>query len=213
MDNANTKGTQVLTKDFLDILQECAPQDTPITVIEATDDDIIQLLLASTPSHKIRELTDEEADRRDREIVREKCYDDWRSDEERQEARGRIEARARAKREAGQEARRKAAERRRKSGLRSFSQAELTLAKQTPAREVIAKVGLNLRKRGPWYVGPCPQCGGDDRFSVTDRRVKGYPGGSFKCRKCGIAGDMIKLVQIADGSSFPDAVRRLLEAR
>jgi hypothetical protein len=211
MNSSIIKGAQASERDFLDILQECAPQDTPITVIEASEDDLVQLLLACTPH--IRELTDEESDRRDREIVREKYYDDWRSDEERQEARDRIEAREKARREAGQEARRKAAERRRKSGLRSFSQAELHQAKTVPAREVASMLGLRLRRQTAWLVGPCFRCGGTDRFSMTDRRVKNYEGGSFKCRRCGIAGDWIKLVQHVDGGSFPDAVRLLLEAR
>ena len=40
---------------------------------------------------------------------------------------------------------------------------------------------LNLAKKGKELVGPCPDCGGTDRFHVT---VEGERSGLFGCRKC-----------------------------
>ena len=37
------------------------------------------------------------------------------------------------------------------------------------AEEWAAKCGLT--RRGREWVGPCPSCGGTDRFHVTDRRA------------------------------------------
>ena len=51
---------------------------------------------------------------------------------------------------------------------------------------------LGLRRQGGELVGPCPACGGEDRFRVTRR-------GGFFCRQC-----------CPDGRSM-DAVRRILE--
>jgi phage/plasmid primase-like uncharacterized protein len=44
--------------------------------------------------------------------------------------------------------------------------------------------------------GPCPVCGGDDRFSINvKKRV-------WNCRQCGVGGDVIKLVEHLDGCEF-----------
>lgn len=48
-------------------------------------------------------------------------------------------------------------------------------------------VGVDAPERGE-YQGPCPQCGGDDRFSVN--RAKGV----WNCRQCGGGRDGISLV-------------------
>lgn len=51
--------------------------------------------------------------------------------------------------------------------------------------------------------GPCPKCGGDDRFSInTAKQV-------FNCRGCGAAGDVIDLVKFLDGVEFTEACRTL----
>jgi hypothetical protein len=53
-------------------------------------------------------------------------------------------------------------------------------------------------------VGPCPRCGGDDRFSInTKKRV-------WNCRVCGIGGDVIKLVEHLDGCDFKTACTTLV---
>jgi DNA primase len=58
------------------------------------------------------------------------------------------------------------------------------------ARSVsVAKVveNLKLRRSGRELVGPCPVCGGTDRFSVNT--VKQL----WLCRGCGKSGDVIAL--------------------
>jgi hypothetical protein len=51
--------------------------------------------------------------------------------------------------------------------------------------------------------GPCPLCGGRDRFSINIRKQV------FLCRGCVAAGDVISLVQFLDGCDFRGAVERL----
>jgi hypothetical protein len=46
-----------------------------------------------------------------------------------------------------------------------------------------------LKRSGREWVGPCPECGGDDRFSLNPDR------GVFLCRRCDARGDVISLVR------------------
>jgi putative DNA primase/helicase len=66
--------------------------------------------------------------------------------------------------------------------------------------------GLNLKasRRGE-LVGPCPQCGGDDRFAVSTKPGKQV----FHCRGCHAKGDVIALVQFLDGIDFEHACEKL----
>jgi hypothetical protein len=48
-------------------------------------------------------------------------------------------------------------------------------------------------------AGPCPRCGGDDRFGIT--RSKGL----FNCRRCKVGGDVIDLVQFIRGGTVGEA--------
>lgn len=58
-----------------------------------------------------------------------------------------------------------------------------------------AQVGAKLKKRSREWVGPCPACGGTDRFSVNpQRRV-------FNCRGAG-GGDVIAMVMHACAVEF-----------
>ncbi|NCC10900.1 MAG: hypothetical protein EOM31_10445 [Bacteroidia bacterium] len=64
---------------------------------------------------------------------------------------------------------------------------------------MLAELGLETKKvaetRGGEYHGPCPNCGGTDRFSI--RPCDPYSKhGFFICRKCDIKGDMNKLIQM-----------------
>ena len=59
----------------------------------------------------------------------------------------------------------------------------------------------NLHRTGAERVGPCPLCGGRDRFgiNVTSR--------AYQCRKCGIkGGDVVQLVRDIHGCGFKDAL-------
>jgi len=62
----------------------------------------------------------------------------------------------------------------------------------------------NLELRGKIErVGPCPRCGGTDRFSINiKKRV-------FNCRGCQQCGDVISLVQFLDGCNFRQAIEIL----
>lgn len=55
---------------------------------------------------------------------------------------------------------------------------------------------------GEWH-GPCPQCGGADRFHVWPKR------GRFWCRQCNVKGDVIELVRVLDNVGFKEACERL----
>jgi hypothetical protein len=67
----------------------------------------------------------------------------------------------------------------------------------------VAKRGIKLKGRID-RCGPCPVCGGTDRFSIHTRKQV------FNCRGCGIAGDVIKLVQHLDNCTFVSAVETLI---
>ena len=65
---------------------------------------------------------------------------------------------------------------------------------------VVGKFGLKLRRQGRELVGPCPRCGGRDRFAVNPSK------GLWNCRGCSCGGDAIDLVRHVDGSSYRQAV-------
>jgi len=77
-------------------------------------------------------------------------------------------------------------------------------ARETRIEDVIEQRGIVLRRSGVERVGPCPRCGGDDRFAVhLSKQV-------FNCRGCGAkGGDAIALVCFLDGCGFLDAVETL----
>jgi len=64
----------------------------------------------------------------------------------------------------------------------------------------------NLKRVGRQFQGPCPACGGTDRFRVT------IPDGRFFCRQCcpdGSHTDAMKRILQAAGFESPfDRVRR-----
>jgi DNA primase len=63
---------------------------------------------------------------------------------------------------------------------------------------------LKAHRRGE-LVGPCPQCGGDDRFAVSTKPGKQV----FHCRGCHAKGDVIALVRFIDSCDFDQAVEKL----
>lgn len=77
----------------------------------------------------------------------------------------------------------------------------LTEAKARPIAEIAQLLGLQgLKRSGHEMVGPCPQCGGSDRFGINTRK------GLFQCRICGAKGDGIALVMWDRGLDFPGAL-------
>ncbi|HZZ22291.1 MAG TPA: CHC2 zinc finger domain-containing protein [Roseiarcus sp.] len=55
--------------------------------------------------------------------------------------------------------------------------------------------------------GPCPLCGGKDRFSINTRKQV------FRCRGCVARGNVIALVRFLDGCSFLEALEYLTGER
>lgn len=77
----------------------------------------------------------------------------------------------------------------------------LTEAKARSMAGVLAALQVTTLKRaGVERIGPCPGCGGDDRFSVNTRK------GLFQCRICGAKGDQVALVQFVRGIEFREAL-------
>ena len=56
------------------------------------------------------------------------------------------------------------------------------------------------------YSGPCPVCGGNDRFRVWPNEGDK---GRFWCRQCDIKGDSIDYLRVVKGLSFQDACLEL----
>jgi hypothetical protein len=85
-----------------------------------------------------------------------------------------------------------------------FSQDELHQARSVPALKVAERHGAKLKKSGAEWIGPCPRCGGVDRFSVRpDKNI-------WNCRGCGTGGDAIDLEMHLSGGAFVDAMRTLI---
>lgn len=78
-------------------------------------------------------------------------------------------------------------------------------AKAKPILEVADRLGVDkLRPAGHERVGPCPVCGGRDRFGINPGR------GVFLCRVCNVGGDVVQLVRHVQGCTLPQALDYLL---
>lgn len=67
--------------------------------------------------------------------------------------------------------------------------------------ETMVRRGTPLRRQGKWAVGPCPKCGGTDRFRVVENDGKEF----FTCRRCNAHGDAIQFLRDFEGMSFAQA--------
>jgi phage/plasmid primase-like uncharacterized protein len=76
-------------------------------------------------------------------------------------------------------------------------------ARALPIEHEIARRGIKLKRAGAELIGPCPACGGQDRFGVHIQKQV------FNCRGCGAKGDVIALVQHLDGGDFKSAIATL----
>lgn len=77
-------------------------------------------------------------------------------------------------------------------------------ARAMPVEDLARARGLKLRRESAVErSGPCPDCGGEDRFSVNVRR------NLFNCRKCGHKGDPVDFVQWLDRCDFLRACETL----
>jgi hypothetical protein len=82
----------------------------------------------------------------------------------------------------------------------------ITQARAASIESELARRGIRLKRQGRELVGPCPRCGGTDRFAVNIRKQV------WNCRHCkpdGIAGDIIGLVMWLDDVGFMLAVETL----
>jgi DNA primase len=61
---------------------------------------------------------------------------------------------------------------------------------------------VSSTKGGEWH-GPCPWCGGSDRFHVWPNQDGGR--GTYWCRSCGKGGDAIQYLRDHDGMTFKEA--------
>lgn len=79
--------------------------------------------------------------------------------------------------------------------------------------DILALIGRDTQLKrvastnGGEWAGPCPFCGGDDRFRVWPEHPDGKP--RFWCRQCERHGDMIDYVQEHDKCSFREACEAL----
>ena len=76
-------------------------------------------------------------------------------------------------------------------------------ARAVPIEYAIEQRGIPLRGNGADRCGPCPVCGGVDRFSISISKQL------FNCRGCDVGGDVIKLVEHLDGTDFTHACELL----
>ena len=65
---------------------------------------------------------------------------------------------------------------------------------------VARNLGARLKRAGGEWVGPCPVCGGTDRFAINPSK------GLWNCRGCGRGGDAIDLGRHVTGASFASVV-------
>lgn len=75
-------------------------------------------------------------------------------------------------------------------------------ARAVRIEDELARRGVNLNGKVE-RDGPCPKCGGDNRFSINVKKQL------FNCRGCGVGGDVIDLVRHLDGVDFNRACETL----
>ena len=87
-------------------------------------------------------------------------------------------------------------------------EARLDEARALPIADVVDRLGLDrLKRSGGELVGPCPKCGGRDRFGVHVRD------GVWNCRRCDQGGDGIGLVRHVLACDFAAALAWLVGER
>jgi CHC2 zinc finger len=90
--------------------------------------------------------------------------------------------------------------------MSSLSADIIERARAVRVEDEIERCGIKLRGRVE-RVGPCPQCGGRDRFSINVRKQV------FNCRGCNAHGDVIALTMFLDGCDFREAIETLAGKR
>lgn len=77
--------------------------------------------------------------------------------------------------------------------------------------DAVSRAGVVLKKvastKGGEYAGPCPGCGGSDRFRCWPVEKGG--GGSYWCRQCGKGGDNVQFLVDFLGYQYRDAFKEV----
>jgi putative DNA primase/helicase len=76
-------------------------------------------------------------------------------------------------------------------------------ARDIQVEDELARRGVTLSGCGFNRAGPCPRCGGVDRFGINLKKQL------WNCRGCKRGGDVIDLVRLLDGCDFVAAVKTL----
>lgn len=85
--------------------------------------------------------------------------------------------------------------------MRFMDDHRLAEAKRKDIAQIAEALGVSgLKRMGHELTGPCPRCGGTDRFNISTRKQQ------FLCRRCDAKGDGIGLVQFMLDCDFPAAL-------
>jgi hypothetical protein len=87
------------------------------------------------------------------------------------------------------------------------SDAWIECARRAPILEVAQWVGAKLKRAGGEWVGPCPGCGGTDRFSINPKE------NIWNCRGAQGGKGTINLVMHVNNCGFVDAVEFITKER
>src|SRR5437868_4921127 len=83
---------------------------------------------------------------------------------------------------------------------RRIDAADIARAQAVNLASIADARGLVLKKVGGELIGPCPKCGGTDRFGISAAK------NVFNCRGCSGKGNVISFVMWLDDVGFTDAV-------
>ena len=75
--------------------------------------------------------------------------------------------------------------------------------------ESLPYAGRIRNKGNGEYCGPCPSCGGEDRFVLWPEHSSGATGGRFMCRGCGVQGDAVEFLRVFRGMTYREACEAL----
>jgi hypothetical protein len=92
----------------------------------------------------------------------------------------------------------------------SIADARVNRARAVRIEDELRQRGIHLRRSGHYMSGPCPRCGGDDRFNVNVHQQLWLCRGCTPPQKGKPPSDVIALVMHLDGCTFADAVATLV---
>lgn len=71
----------------------------------------------------------------------------------------------------------------------------------------LVEADVQLKRSGAWWIGPCPFCGGEDRFNLHSTSE----GWKWFCRHCGDGRyhDAVAFVMRRENMTYPEALKRM----